>query len=65
MDYDSELKGKVLSGAVRGLFTITEGIIIIGDNGHYYGAVIKNGDMIHYYTTNPKFMNRLLESIAE
>ncbi|WP_338453362.1 S-layer homology domain-containing protein [Niallia oryzisoli] len=63
--YDSEVNGKVITGAVRGLYTIMEGIVIIGDDGNLYGAVIKDGDTVHYYTTNPAYKNKLPESIAD
>lgn len=39
-----------------------EGIIIIGDDGHLYGAVINDGS-IHYYTNNPNYKKRLPKSI--
>ena len=60
--YDNEVKGKVITGAVRGLFTLMEGIIIIGDDGRLYGAVINDGS-VHYYTNNPDYKKRLPKSI--
>lgn len=62
-EYDDEVKGNVISGAVRGLFTIMEAIIVIGDDGSLYGAVINNGS-IHYYTNNPNYKNKLPISIV-
>lgn len=58
-EYDSHMKATVFEGGVRGLYTIMEGTVIVGDDGHYYGAVIKKGSTIHYYTTNPAYKNKL------
>ena len=60
--YDNEVNGKVITGAVKGLYTFMEAIIIIGDDGYLYGAVINDGS-IHYYTNNPDYKERLPESI--
>lgn len=62
--YDYEVNGKIFVGFVRGLATIMEGIIIIGENGHLYAAVIEDMN-IHYYTTNPTYMNNIPNSIKE
>ncbi|MFK2827257.1 S-layer homology domain-containing protein [Bacillus sp. B190/17] len=62
--YDTEVNGVIKAGGVRGLYTFMEAIIIIGNDGHYYGAAIKDADTVHYYTTNPNYKNKLPKSIV-
>ena len=42
-----------------------EGHIIIGDDGHFYAAVIIDSEKVHYYTTIPAYKNKLPQSIAK
>ena len=62
---DNQVNGTVISGGVRGLYTFMEGIVIIGQDGHLYGAVIKDSEKVHYYTTNSVYKNKLPQSIAK
>lgn len=65
VEQDREVNGTVISGGVRGLYTFMEGIVITGHDGHLYGAVIKDSERVHYYTTNPAYRNKLPQSIAK
>jgi hypothetical protein len=58
------LGAKVVRGAVRGLFTIVEAIIIYRDANNIWAAVIDE-DVVKYYTTVPEFQNRLPRTIEK
>ena len=49
---------KVFTGAVRGLFTIMEGIIMRCPNGRIYAAVIY-GDIVNFFSNDPLYNNKL------
>ncbi len=64
---EDELDGlgaRVVRGAVRGLFTIVEAIIMYRDADRMWAAVI-DGDVVKYYTTVPEFRSRLPRTIEE
>ncbi|PLS02327.1 hypothetical protein [Neobacillus cucumis] len=46
-------------GAVRGLFTIMEGAVMVDPKGYVYVAFISDSQMVKFYTTNPAFKNKL------
>ncbi len=58
------LGAKVVRGAVRGMFTIVEAIIMYRDADNLWAAVI-DADVVKYYTTVTEFQNRLPRTIEK
>lgn len=65
------LGAKVYSGGVKGLYTITEGIIMKSPNGHIWSAFI-DGDFVRYFTTSqnyksiiPKTFERWMDNFSD
>ncbi|MBD3921823.1 hypothetical protein H8B09_23890 [Paenibacillus sp. PR3] len=54
----------VVTGGVRGLFTIMEAVIMYDQNGRFYAAVI-DGDKVNYYTTERSSYNKLPDAIEQ
>ena len=57
------LGAKVASGAVRGMFTVVEAIVMSRPDGKVYAAVI-DGDVVKYFSNDPDFTNKLPKTIA-
>ncbi|CAM3944072.1 hypothetical protein MUGA111182_18640 [Mucilaginibacter galii] len=60
---DAELQAKVISGAVRGLFTSMENIIMIDSTKHIWAAVIEDSERVNYYTNDKQYANKLPKTI--
>ena len=60
---DMELQAKVMSAAVRGLFTSMENIIMIDSSKHIWAAVIEDSDKVMYYTNDKSYANKLPKTI--
>ena len=60
---DIDLQAKVMSGAVRGLFTSMENIIMIDSAGHVWAAVIEDSEKVNYYTNDKRYTNKLPKTI--
>jgi hypothetical protein len=55
---------KIITGGVRGLYSIMEAIIIIDEkNGFLYAAAIKDGEEIVYFTNNREYADKLPKTI--
>ncbi|EIT83964.1 hypothetical protein A374_18054 [Fictibacillus macauensis ZFHKF-1] len=63
--YDSSLGAYVVSGGVRGLYTIMEGIVMKDRAGYVYAAHIQDGDKVYYYTSNPTYKHKLPRAVNE
>lgn len=55
---------KVYAGGVRGLYTIMEGIIMVGPNGRLWAAVIV-GQEVRYFTNVPSSKKKLPKTIEQ
>jgi hypothetical protein len=63
---DEDLDGlgaTVITGGVRGLYTIMEGAIMYDPNGYYYVAMISEDLTVKFYTNNPNYKNKLPKTI--
>jgi hypothetical protein len=60
---DTDLQAKVMSGAVRGLFTSMENIIMIDSARHVWAAVIEDSEKVNYYTNDKRYANKLPKTI--
>ncbi len=56
------LGARVSSGAVQGLFTIAEAIVMSRPDGTIYAAVIDDG-VVKYFSSDPGFKNKLPKTI--
>lgn len=56
------INATVFTGGVRGLYTISEGIIMKCPNGMLYAAVIDD-DIVRFYSNDPKFSNSIPKTI--
>lgn len=56
------LGAKVASGAVRGLFTVAEAIVMSRPDGKIYAAVIDD-TVVKYFSNDPDFKNKLPKTI--
>jgi len=64
--YSDELTDTtVVTGGVRGLFTIVEAIIMYDQKGTFYAAVITDKDDVNYYTTKKSSYNVLPDAIEQ
>jgi hypothetical protein len=59
-----DFEARVLIGGVRGLFTIMEGIVMIGRSGEMWVAFLDD-EMVRYFTTQTKWKERLPNTIEE
>lgn len=55
---------KVMSGAVKGLFTSMEAVVMSRPDGKLFAAVI-DGDFVKYYSNDPAFTTKLPKTIDE
>lgn len=58
------LGAKVVSGAVAGLFTLMEAIVMSRPDGRIFAAVI-DGDVVKYFSNDPVFKTKLPATIEE
>ncbi|MBN9123504.1 MAG: hypothetical protein BGO99_05220 [Nitrosospira sp. 56-18] len=59
---DDDFHAKVIRGGVRGLYTIMEGIVMLGMTGELWVAYIDD-DVIRYFTTQVKWKNVLPKTV--
>lgn len=58
-----DFHAKVTRGGVRGLYTIMEGIVMVGMTGELWIAYIDDDDIVRYFTTQAKWKNALPKTI--
>ena len=63
-DDAEKLNARVYTGGVTGLYTISEGIIIIGSPNRIWAAAI-DGDVVRYFTNVSDYTNRLPKTIEK
>jgi len=70
-DYTNDGELKVVTGSVKGMYTIMESIVVIGDNGNVWCAFLDpGGEVVRYFTNaiiehQPKPMQEWLSRFAE
>ena len=66
-DGNKDLDGlgtRVVTGAVRGMFTIMEAILMDGPGERVYAAMLKD-DKVEYFTNDPSYAKRLPQTIED
>ncbi|MDZ5471866.1 hypothetical protein SM124_08900 [Bacillus sp. 31A1R] len=59
------LKAKVYSGGVRGLYTIMEAVVMHNSKGQMWAAVIVDGEKIHYYSNVKSYKKKYPKTFKE